>query len=68
MTASAEQAMQELAGVDLLWPVKLDAWLTSAVLSPLIPDADCLSRLPDVVLVREPGMPSPRFRCRSKTE
>lgn len=62
-TATVEDVIRELAAVDILWPVSLDPWLISAVLSRLVADPACLARLPNVAMVREAG---DRFRCLAK--
>lgn len=61
--ASAAEVVTSLKEIDVLWPIRLDAWLRE-VLAELVPDRACLDALPEFALVRS-AAPSGEveFRC-----
>ena len=58
---------RELGSLDILWPTHVDSWLITE-LRELVPDAECLKRLPHDVLLRDRDAPVPRFACRGKQD
>lgn len=65
MTASRPAAVRaHLAGFDLIWPYRTDAWMVS-ILGDLVDDADCATRAQRYFLVATGG-PNRSMRCVAK--
>ncbi len=62
---TAEAVIEELATADILWPLQLDPWLTEQ-LRILVADEACITRLPNVALVRTVTGDVTRFQCHAK--
>ena len=64
--ADIDDVVEKLSKADIIWPLKIDDWLMSA-LARLVSDKSCLSAMPDKALVRsKTNGGSVQFRCIEK--
>ena len=64
--ADIDDAVEVLSKADIIWPLKTDDWLMTA-LARLVSDKSCLSAMPDKALVRsKTNGGSAQFRCIEK--